>query len=95
MPEIKSWPGYAGLHSRDQAAGAAYANGQRVVKVNSEQGDGRRNGSRGVILGSLNSPNGILYFVEWDDLPATAVGVAYYKLLAAPGAETQQENQDA
>jgi hypothetical protein len=81
MPGIKAWPGYAGLHSRDQAEGAL-PNGQRVVKVNSENGDSQRDGRRGTILGSLNSPKGIFYFVEWDTLPAMAVGTASFKLAA-------------
>jgi hypothetical protein len=82
--------GYAGVFSRAEAKGAL-ANGTRIRKCNSEEGDGTPDGTGGVILGSVNvraagvsaaEDHGVtyLYFVEWDNRPKVAVGTIDVKI---------------
>jgi hypothetical protein len=67
-------------------ADGAIPNGRRVVKVDSEPGDGTPLGTEGRVLSSIRdeqvAPN-VFYFVEWDSLPGTAVGVIDWKLREA------------
>jgi hypothetical protein len=83
---IRLYPGYVGLHTREQAPGAM-PNGTRVVKVMFEKGDTHPIGSIGTVLGSLTAdPNPVVpgvehfYFIEWDDQPRLAVGVVNLKI---------------
>lgn len=84
---ISNHPGYFGFFTRDQAEGAI-TNGTRIVKANSEPGDGNADGAPGVVLGSLAvdvlqlGPR-IAYFVEWDARPRMAVFVADSKVTPA------------
>jgi hypothetical protein len=74
-------PGWHGLHTIDQALGAL-PNGTRVVKtVMGGGGDTHPIGATGSVIGSLvadwaEDPGEYFYFVEWDDNPKVAVGVA-------------------
>lgn len=81
---------YYGGFSRYEAKGAL-ANGTRVRKRNSEEGDATPDGTGGIILGSVNGrlagvPNAeadgvtYLYFVEWDNRPKVAVGTLDKKI---------------
>lgn len=83
-------PGWVGGFTRHQAA-EAYPNGSRIVKLPGEAGDATAVGTYGTVLGSLPgdlvvvyNPNGLrlayFYFVEWDDKPRCAVGVADWKI---------------
>lgn len=67
---IQNHPGYLTPFCKNQAEGA-WENGSRVVKDgNDPDGDVTPNGTKGKILGSLKTPDGIYgYFVEWDDKP--------------------------
>jgi hypothetical protein len=72
----RKFPGYTGLHVRDEAPGAL-PNGTRVRKVASDPADKHRNGDLGTVLGSMSAPLvGVGYFVEWDDSPRQAVFIA-------------------
>jgi len=73
-------------------------NGTRCRKRVSDAGDTHAVGSLGTVLGSVSVPDAELkrikqevpsardvahcYFVEWDDMPRYAVGVADYKIEA-------------
>lgn len=75
-PNLKEFPGYSGLHTRDQAPGAI-PNGSRVRKVASDPGDTHQDGALARVLGSIHHPQvGFGYFVEWDSHPRAAVFVA-------------------
>lgn len=57
-------------------AEGAWENGLRVVKANSEEGDGHEDGALATILGSIgpapHPKTGEMlfgYFVKWDDFP--------------------------
>ena len=72
--------GYRSAFTREQVPGAIL-NGTRIVKVKCEEGDTRLLGVKGAILGSVNHPpEGIGYFVEWDDAPKLAVFVIAWKI---------------
>lgn len=84
---IKYEEGYYGAFTREQAEGAI-PNGTRIIKTNSEKGDGRQDGVGGVVLGSMDGGDmGICYFVEWDDAPKFAVGVIALKIKTADAVE--------
>ena len=53
---------------RKEAAGC-WPNGSRVAKQNSEPGDGHADGSFATVVGSITTPEGVGYFVTWDDAP--------------------------
>jgi hypothetical protein len=76
---VRHWPGYTGAHTRDQADGA-WPSGTAVKKVRSTHFDARPDGDTGVILGSLRLRSAIMYFVEWDSAPNTAVAIVGWKL---------------
>jgi hypothetical protein len=61
----------------------AIANGTRVIKVQSVEGDAHQDGSGAKVIGSLRTPKGIVYFVEWDDMPSLPVGVAAHRVQVA------------
>lgn len=71
--------GYVGAFTRSNAAGAIEA-GARVRKVWMEDGDSHALDATGIVLGSIKASIGIGYFVEWDDMPKTAVFVTEKKL---------------
>lgn len=73
--------GYVGAFTRAEADGA-WKNGTRVVKIKREQGDHHDIGSKATILGSIRTPNEsiIMYFIEWDAMPKSAVACAETKL---------------
>jgi hypothetical protein len=89
--ELRLYPGYEGVHTRDQAAGAL-PNESRVVKIYAERGSVRPVGSLATIIGSIEADledtvkYGVryLYFVEWDDLPGVVVAVADIRIEAKP-----------
>jgi hypothetical protein len=77
---LKAHPGYHGMFTTDNYAGAM-PHGTRVRKRNSELGDAHPNGSVGTILGSIGHAEiGTFYFVEWDRLPRVAVGCIALKV---------------
>lgn len=80
-------PGYTGAFTRDQAPGAL-PNGTRIMKANSEDGDGHQDGARGTVLGSISHPDvhggAVMYFIEWDARPKVAVGTIGFKVVPAP-----------
>jgi hypothetical protein len=84
--DLKNEPGWTGAFTRQQAQGAL-ANGTRVVKTSSEQGDAHPDGTRGTVLGSISEPavqNGATcYFIEWDPRPRTAVAAMAFKVRPA------------
>lgn len=83
---IREYPGYRGAFTRERAPGAI-ASGTRIMKTNSEDGDANPDGALGTVLGSLSHPevmNGIvMYFIEWDSAPRTAVATVGFKVQAA------------
>lgn len=62
----------------------AIPNGTRVRKVNSEDGDGNPNGTRGTVLSSISYPNvangAPAYFVVWDTSPGMPVLCGGFKV---------------
>jgi hypothetical protein len=83
---IRQRPGWAGAYTTRRAVGALPC-GERVLKANSEPGDGTPDGQAGTVLGSVGGDalgGAVLYFVEWDGRPRVAVGVAGQKLAPAP-----------
>jgi hypothetical protein len=80
---IQNHPGYIGAFTRETAPGAI-PSGARVRKVNSEPGDGHKDGSVGTVLGSMSHPEvhggAVFYFVEWDTRPRMAVSVMGFKV---------------
>lgn len=82
---IHGEPGWIGAFTRHQESGAL-ANGTRVVKANTEPGDGTREGTPGVVLGSIREPDGqrrYIYFIEWAGDPRVAVACMGFKLKEA------------
>ena len=80
-PDIREWPGWQGIFTREQAPEAKYPNEMRIKKTVHEPGDGTPNGTGGTVLGSVYAPGkGVAYFVEWDNRPRVAVLVAEYKI---------------
>lgn len=90
MITMRSWPGYTGDFTRDQAEGAI-PNGTTVVKTKSEEGDTNPNGSLGTVLGSIDTEKidpalskkygaRFFYFIEWQARPKVAFGVAGFKI---------------
>jgi len=80
---LRRFPGYEGLHTRDQAPGAL-PNGTRVRKIASEPNDTHRDGALATVLGSVFAPKvGTGYFIEFDDNPKQAVFVAGHRVAAA------------
>lgn len=69
-------------------------NGARVVKVNSEPGDGHQDGEMATVVGALGANEKVraelrrrgskqvkwLYWVKFDDTPEIPVAVADYKI---------------
>lgn len=84
-PQIRHEPGWTGGFTRHQAKGAI-ANGTDIAKKLSEPGDSQKDGTRGVVLGSITHPDiqggAVLYFVEWRTLPRVAVAVIDFKIEA-------------
>lgn len=87
---LRLYPGWLGVHTRDQAPGAM-PNGTRVVKTMLEPGDGHPVGAMGTVIGSIEAPqpahefqSRFFYFIAWDDRPRLAVGVASAKIARAP-----------
>jgi hypothetical protein len=75
----RNFPGYSGLHERDEAPGAI-PNGTRIRKVKSHPGDSHQDGALATVLGSVHHPAlGFGYYVEWDDTPRVAVFVAGHR----------------
>lgn len=83
---VRNYPGYRGAFTRARAPGAL-PSGTRIKKANSERGDANPDGALGTVLGSLSHPevqNGaLLYFVEWDSAPGTAIATMGFKIVAA------------
>lgn len=83
LPKIGHEKGWRGAFTRNVAMGA-YANGSTVVKVNSEENDSHPNGARGKVLGSMSHPDiqdgAVLYFIEWEAAPRTAVATIWWKV---------------
>ena len=79
--EFKTEPGYIGHFTRHQERGA-YRNGSRVMKINSELGDGHKNGELATVVGSFCAGDGYGtgYFVEWDICPRVIVFVGAYRI---------------
>lgn len=76
------WPGYTGAFTRRRADGAL-PNGTRVKKIKVEEGDTHPVGALATVLGSIRDPDGerrIMYFIEWDAMPKTAVACIAWKL---------------
>jgi hypothetical protein len=85
------------IFTRDEAPNAQIANGERIIKVNSEDEDAHPNGSEGVVVGSLDMREApqlqalppeqqhveVAYFIAWDDAPSLPVGTLDYKVVAA------------
>lgn len=76
---FREYPGYIGVHSREQAPGAM-PNGTRVIKVAGEPSDTHPIGARATVLGSVSTPANLAYFVEWDASPRHAVLVIAWKI---------------
>lgn len=60
--------------------------GTRIKKINSESGDAHKNGSFGVVVGSVGpipfqGKDVYAYFVEWDDSRGLPVGTIESKIL--------------
>lgn len=68
----------------DGQAEGAYANGSRVVKVESEPGDATPDGTGGKVLGSYSNPDlfhGLIaYSIMWDNRPGYAVNTTALKV---------------
>lgn len=68
------------IYTLNQAAGAL-ANETRIEKVNSEPGDGHRDGAVGTVVGSVEAdqipgfPDRYVYFVRWDEGPGAGLPV--------------------
>jgi hypothetical protein len=78
---LRSFPGYIGLHSRDEAPGAI-PNGTKVRKVASKPDDIHQDGALATVLGSIHYPKvGFGYYVEWDSHPRIAVFVAGHRVV--------------
>jgi hypothetical protein len=82
---IRQESGWTGHFTRQQAPGALFANGSRVIKLKTETGDRNPAGTGATVLGSIYHPAlGMGYFVEWDDKPRTAVFVVGWKIGRRP-----------
>lgn len=81
MLNIRSYPGWIGQHTRDEAPGAL-PNGSRVRKIKEDPGgDSTPIGTLGTVLGSLWEVSvGYAYFVEWDGRPRLARLVVGWKI---------------
>lgn len=85
MTPPRFYPGWVGLHTRDEVLGA-WRNGTRVIKVKTEPGDAHPLGSMATVLGSMQAPDPdrtLGYFVEWDAKPRCAVFVMAAKITAS------------
>lgn len=91
--QLRNELGWRGMFTRHETVGAM-PNGTRVTKVAIDNDkDAHAVGDKGVVLGSIDvsgvePPEGIphcdyYYFVEWDDMPMTAVGVMDFKIRRA------------
>jgi len=85
------YPGWTGMFTRAEAEGAI-PNGSRIVKTERVDGDAHGPGALGTVLGSISTPavmrqqhpaTPYFYFIEWDDTPRVAVGVASDKIAEA------------
>jgi hypothetical protein len=74
---VKHYHGYEEPFTRQQSPHAKYKNGSYVMKVNSDRKDKHRNGSRGIVLGSIGTnaikPPSVVYFVSFDRTPTHPV----------------------
>ena len=83
---LRTEDGWYGFFTRAQFAGAI-ANGSRIRKVFSPEGDTHPVGSLGTVIGSIGVKGpGVLpmvgYFIEWDAAPRFAVFVQDIKIEA-------------
>ncbi len=80
MTELRLYPPYLNLHTRETVPGA-WPSGTRVMKIGSTPGDVHRDGDLATVLGSVTRPlvNGLGYFVEWDSHPLVAVLVMSHR----------------
>jgi hypothetical protein len=87
-PPLCEEPGWIGAFTRNQVPGAI-PNGQRIVKVTTEEGDSNPVGTEGAVLGSFNHPKvfggAVMYFVEWNSTPRMAVAVVGRKIAEKKG----------
>jgi hypothetical protein len=76
-----------GFYIEGEAEGA-YPNGTRVIKIDAEESDSTRIGTKGTVISSVDASDveieGVrrityFYFVMWDDFPAP-VGLADWKI---------------
>lgn len=90
MIKFVNEPDWTGDFTRDQADGAI-PNGTPIQKINSEDKDAHPNGSRGVVLGSVDlrglgptpagcMPTDFVYWVEWQEKPKHAIFVIGSKI---------------
>ena|SRR5215831_12416225 len=80
---VREEPGWEGVFTRDQYAGAKYKNGECVRKKLVEPGDLNPAGALATVLGSIGRDGFVGYFVEWHDSPRRAVFIAEFKIEAA------------
>jgi hypothetical protein len=79
--QLTTEPGWFGHFTRQQATRARFSNGTVIRKVKEDPGDGTPLGTEGTVLGSIYHPTlGVGYFVEWANLPKTAVFVVGWKI---------------
>ncbi len=80
---ISEHDGWKGVFTTRQSALAKIANGARVKKIASEDGDVHPIGATGTVLGSVGVPDlGVAYFIEFDATPQQATFVAEGKIAA-------------
>lgn len=80
----------SGVGYTDDQAHGAIPNGTRVRKMAGDAGDRHAIGDHATIIGSIAIPpeartrtdDAYFYFVTWDDMPNTPVGVVGWKLEA-------------
>jgi hypothetical protein len=74
--------GWKGAFTRKRHPDALFDNSARIVKVTPDRsGRGVPLGAIGTVLGSTFFPGkGVVYFVEWDEMPRVAVGIGEWKL---------------
>lgn len=83
MRILANEPGWIGAFTRAQAPCAQFRNGSRVAKQGTDETDAHKDGALATVLGSIESPAGIVYFVEWDDRPRIACAIVEPRLKEA------------
>lgn len=81
--DLRAEPGWLGAFTRAQADCARFRNGSRVAKHGSDGTDAHKDGALATVLGSIESPVGMIYFVEWDDSPRIACAIIEPRLKEA------------